>query len=92
MTSLRRPTGCPHCDAPHVAPHHFRDSGDLSPEAAAELGYCPRLAERRGGTAAASPWLASDVREAARFTEWADRLSDDDMAAAYAAALTAEAL
>ncbi len=45
----RPPTGCPHCLAARVGPHHFRDAGQLSPAEALELGYCPELARARGG-------------------------------------------
>lgn len=81
------PSGCPHCLANRVPDHHFRDTGDITVEAATDLGYCPVLAERRQHHPAALALLPSDAREAARYDEWADRLTADDMAAAFARAI-----
>lgn len=80
---------CPHCDSTRLSAHHLRDTGDLDPAKAVELGYCPTLVEKRNRPAiAVSVELApTDAREAARLDEWTARLDADDMAAAYSAEL-----
>ena len=41
---------CQHCSATRLTEHHYRDAGDLGPEDALRLGYCPTLAARRTAT------------------------------------------
>lgn len=41
---------CPHCEQTRLSAHHLRDAGDLGPEEALRLGYCPVLAARRTAT------------------------------------------
>lgn len=57
------PHPCPHCAATRLADHHFRDAGELSPDQAIELGYCPTLAARRTNS---TPLHAADERLLAR--------------------------
>ena len=74
MTTDRRsiprsaPHACPHCSATRLTAHHFRDAGELGPEAALQAGFCPVLAARRTST----PWLPSAPTEAAPFLWSAD--------------------
>lgn len=65
---------CPHCSSTRLTDHHYRDAGDLGPDAAFLAGYCPVLAARRTATpylpapveAPAFLWSADDARIAAR--------------------------
>jgi hypothetical protein len=53
MSAPHRPRECAHgCGAERPPAHHYRDAGDLTPELAAELGYCPALARGRAREAA----------------------------------------
>lgn len=80
---------CPHCDSTRVFPHHLRDTGDMDPAEAIAAGYCPTLVAKRNARPA--QLVPTDAREAARLSEWHDLLTADDMADAYAAALSGEA-
>lgn len=69
---------CQHCSATRLTEHHYRDAGDLGPEDALRLGYCPTLAARRTATpylptapteAPAFLWTADDARIAARIDQ-----------------------
>lgn len=81
---------CPHCGSSRISAHHLRDTGDLDPALAVELGYCPKLVEKRNPVRSIE-LCPTDAREAARLDEWSARLTDDDMASAFAAALAGEA-
>lgn len=68
------PHPCPHCSSTRLTDHHYRDAGELGPDAAFLAGYCPVLAARRTATpylpapveAPAFLWSADDRRIAAR--------------------------
>lgn len=57
---------CPHCEQPRIGAHHYRDAGDLGPDEALRLGYCPVLAARRTAT----PYLRTAPAEQARPFLW----------------------
>lgn len=57
---------CPHCGSSRISAHHLRDTGDLDPATAAELGYCPTLVAKRNP--APLTLCPTDAREAARLT------------------------
>lgn len=77
---------CPWCFSGRMAAHHLRDTGDLDTATAISLGYCPTLAAKRNP--APLTLCPTDAREAARLDEWSARLTDDDMASAFAASTT----
>lgn len=99
MTNTAQPTerrsvprssslSCPWCLSSRISAHHLRDTGDLDPAKAVELGYCPVLAEKRNPVRSIE-LVPSDARLAARM-DLAPELDADDMAAAYAAAMVAQ--
>lgn len=65
------PYPCPHCGSTRTTAHHYRDSGDLTPEAAEKAGYCPTLAAKRATrTTDTSPTFAPFLPPREPAPEW----------------------
>lgn len=81
---------CPHCDAVDVLEQHFRDSGNLTPEQAEQLGYCPTLAAGRHPRPIR--WTPTERRLQVAEDHQARTTHPDIEAALYAEALARAAL